>query len=86
VTTKVRSSSGKPVERRRAQTMARRSSVAFQGNLCGWRLWSWQSCAPRLRHLRMVSVPTPKRLASTPVGSDERAISLRTVGVVRALR
>jgi hypothetical protein len=32
----------------------------------------------------MVSVLTPKRLASTPVGSDERAISWRTTGVVRA--
>ena len=31
--------------------------------------WSWQSCAPRLRHLRMVSVLTLKRWASTPVGS-----------------
>ena len=34
--------------------------------------------------LRMVSVLTLKRWASTPVGSDERAISWRTAGVVRA--
>ena len=59
VTTKVRSSSGKPVARRRAQTIARSSSVAFQGSLCGRLEWSWQSSAPRLRHLRMVSVLTP---------------------------
>jgi hypothetical protein len=45
---------------------------------------SWQSCAPRLCHLRMVSVLTLKRWASTPVGSVERAISWRTAGVVRA--
>ncbi len=69
---------------RRAQTMARSSSVAFQGSLCGRLLWSWQSLAPRLRHLRMVSVLTLKRWASTPVGSVERAISWRTAGVVRA--
>src|SRR5215207_8885307 len=59
VTTKVRSSKGKPVARRSAQTMARSSSVAFQGSLCGRLEWSWQSAAPRLRHLRMVSVDTP---------------------------
>jgi hypothetical protein len=45
VTMKVRSSSGKPVAWRRAQTMARSSSVAFQGSLCGRLEWSWQSCA-----------------------------------------
>src|SRR3954454_8466887 len=33
----------------------------------------------------MVSVETPYRRASTPVGSVERAISARTAGVVRAL-
>jgi hypothetical protein len=70
---------------RRAQTMARSSSVAFQGSLCGRAERSWQSAGPRLRHLRMVSVLTPKRLASTPVGSAEPAISARTAGVVRAL-
>ena len=59
VTMKVRSSSGKPVAWRRAQTMARSSSVAFQGSLCGRLLWSWQSLGPRLRHLRMDSVLTP---------------------------
>jgi hypothetical protein len=32
----------------------------------------------------MVSVETPKRRASTPVVSTERAISARTAGVVRA--
>src|SRR4029453_1673534 len=54
--------------------------------LCGRLEWSWQSAAPRLRHLRMVSVDTPYRWASTPVGSLERAISARTAGVVvRAL-
>jgi hypothetical protein len=37
------------------------------------------------RHLRTVSVLTPKRRASTPLGSSERAISARTTGVVRAL-
>ena len=55
--------------RRRAQTMARSSSLAFQGSLCGRLERSWQSAGPRLRHLRMVSVLTPKRWASTPVGS-----------------
>jgi hypothetical protein len=35
--------------------------------------------------LRTVSVLTPKRRASSPVGSAERAISARTAGVVRAL-
>src|SRR3954465_5807362 len=35
--------------------------------------------------LRTVSVLTPERLASSPVGSAERAISARTAGVVRAL-
>ena len=70
----VRDDEGEIVERkaggrRRAQTMARSSSVAFQGSLCGRLLWSWQSCAPRLRHLRTVSVLTLKRCASTPVGS-----------------
>src|SRR4051812_34005887 len=68
---KVRSSSGKPVACLRAQTIARSSCVAFQGSLCGRLEWSWQSLAPRLRHLRMVSVLTLKRFASTPVGSDE---------------
>src|SRR3954468_10193401 len=29
--------------------------------LCGRLEWSWQSAAPRLRHLRMVSVDTPYR-------------------------
>src|SRR4051794_20938559 len=56
---KVRSSSGKPVARRKAQTMARSSSLAFQGSLCGRAERSWQSAGPRLRHLRMVSVETP---------------------------
>src|SRR5215204_2179099 len=65
--------------------MARSSSLAFQGSLCGRLEWSWQSAAPRLRHLRIVSVDTPSRWASTPVGSVERAISARTAGVVRAL-
>ena len=37
LTTKVRSSRGKLVARRTAQTMARSSSVAFQGSRCGWR-------------------------------------------------
>src|SRR4051812_48538048 len=64
--------------------MPRSSSVAFQGSLCGW-MESWQSAGPRLRHLRIVSVETLYRLASTPVGSVERAISARTAGVVRAL-
>jgi hypothetical protein len=58
----------------------------FPGQLVQRLLWSWRPCAPRLRHLRMVSVLTPKRLASTPVGSAEQAISLRTAGVVRAWR
>jgi hypothetical protein len=40
--------------------------VAFQGSLCGRLLWSWQSWAPRLRHLRMVSVLTPKRWPARP--------------------
>src|SRR3982750_3223872 len=65
--------------------MARSSSVAFQGSFLGRLERSWQSAAPRLRHLRMVSVETPYRRASTPVGSVERAISARTAGVVRAL-
>src|SRR3954465_4543700 len=82
---KVRSSSGKPVARRRAQTTARSSSLAFQGSLRGRLERSRQSSAPRLRHLRTVSVLTPKRAASSPVGSPERAISARTAGVVRAL-
>src|SRR3954454_5806639 len=47
--------------------------------------WSWHSAGPRWRHLRIVSVETPYRLASTPVGSGDRAISARTEGVVRAL-
>src|SRR3982750_2255882 len=64
--------------------MPRSSSVAFQGSLCGW-MESWQSAGPRLRHLRIVSVETLYRLASTPVGSRDRAISARTAGVVRAL-
>ena len=59
--------------------------TGFQGSLCGRLEWSWQSAAPRLRHLRVVSLDTPKRLASTPLGSLERAISTRTAGVVRAL-
>src|SRR3954470_16119669 len=84
-TTKVRSSSGKPVARRKAHTTARSSSLAFQGSLCGRLERSLQSSAPRLRHLRTVSVLTPKRLASSPLGSLERAISARTAGVVRAL-
>jgi hypothetical protein len=86
----VRDHEGEVIERKagsppQAQTIARSSSVAFQGSLCGRLLWSWQSLAPRLRHLRMVSVLTLKRWASTPVGSVERAISWRTAGVVRAL-
>src|SRR4051812_32350302 len=64
--------------------MPRSSSDAFQGSLCGW-MESWQSAGPRLRHLRIVSVETLYRLASTPVGSVERAISARTAGEVRAL-
>ena len=68
------------------QEIARSSSVAFQGSLCGRLEWSWQSCAPRLRHLRMVSVLTLKRSASTPVGSLERAISWRTAGGGAGLR
>ena len=55
----VRSSRAKLVTRRSMQTMARSSSVAFQGNWCGRAAWSKQSVAPRLRHLRMVSVDTP---------------------------
>src|SRR5205085_8572444 len=35
------------------------NGLAFQGSLCGRLEWSWQSAAPRLRHLRMVSVDTP---------------------------
>src|SRR3954463_13431384 len=58
VMTNVRSSSAKLVTRRSMQTMARSSSVAFQGNWCGRAEWSRQSAAPRLRHLRMVSVDT----------------------------
>ena len=81
---KVRSSRAKRVARRTVQTTARSSSVAFQGNLRGRAEWSRQSCGPRRRHLRMVSVLTPKRRATTPVGSCERAISARTAGVVRA--
>src|SRR3954470_24390396 len=84
-TTKVRSSSGKPVARRRAHTTARSSSLPFHGSLCGRLDRSRQSATPRLRHLRTVSVLTPKRPASSPVGSLERAISARTAGVVRAL-
>ena len=38
-----------------------------------------------MRHLRMVSLLTPKRRARVPEGSVERAISARTAGVVRAL-
>ena len=49
----------KLVARRTAQTMARSSSVAFHGSRCGLAEWSRQSCAPRLRHLQMVSVLTP---------------------------
>jgi hypothetical protein len=60
------------------------SPVARRGSLCGRAEWSRQSCGPRLRHFRMVSVLAPKRAASTPVGSFERAISTRTAGVVRA--
>ena len=59
VTTKVRSSRAKLVARRRAQTTARSSSVAFQGSRCGLAERSRQSPGPRLRHLRMVSVLTP---------------------------
>src|SRR3954465_10677361 len=84
-TTKVRSSSGKPVARRRAQTTARSSPLPFHGSLGGRLDRSRQSATPRLRHLRTVSVLTPKRPASSPVGSLERAISARTAGVVRAL-
>ena len=47
------------IPRRKAQTTARSSSVAFQGSLCGRLERSRQSVAPRLRHLRMVSVLTP---------------------------
>ena len=39
--------------------MARSSSVAFHGSRWGLAEWSRQSSAPRLRHLRMVSVLTP---------------------------
>jgi hypothetical protein len=85
----VRDDEGEVIERKAgglAQSTddGRSSSVAFQGSLCGRLLWSWQSLAPRLRHLRTVSVLTLKRWASTPVGSVERAISWRTAGVVRA--
>ena len=38
-----------------------------------------------MRHLRMVSLLTPKRRASTPEGPVERAIPARTMGVVQAL-
>jgi hypothetical protein len=59
MTTKVRSSRGKPVARRSAQTIARSSSLAFQRSLCGRAERSWQASGPRLRHLRIVSVETP---------------------------
>src|SRR3954449_9053307 len=59
VMTNVRSSRAKLVIRRSVQTMVRSASVAFQGNWCGRAAWSRQSAAPRLRHLRMVSVETP---------------------------
>jgi hypothetical protein len=73
------------VARRSSQTTARSSSLAFQGSRCGRLERSRQPSGPRLRHLRTVSVLTPKRRASSPVGSAERAISARTAGVVRAL-
>jgi hypothetical protein len=47
------------VARRSAQTTARSSSLAFQGSLRGRLERSRQSVAPRLRHLRTVSVLTP---------------------------
>jgi hypothetical protein len=56
---KVSSSRAKLVTRRSVQTMARSSSVAFHGSRCGRAERSRQSVAPRLRHLRMVSVDTP---------------------------
>ena len=58
-TTTVRSSSGKLVACRRVQTMARSSSVAFQGSWCGRAERSRQSLAPRSRHLRTVSALMP---------------------------
>src|SRR3954463_15041720 len=57
-TTKVRASRGELVTRRSGPTMVRSASVAFQGSWCGRAAWSRQSAAPRLRHLRMVSVDT----------------------------
>ena len=54
VTTNVRSSSGKLVTRRRVQTMARSSSVAFQGSQWRRAERSRQPATPRLRHLRTV--------------------------------
>ena len=57
-TTKVRSSSGELVVRRRVQTMAR-SSLAFQGSWSGRAEWSRQSSTPRARYLRTVSALMP---------------------------
>lgn len=82
--TKVRSSSPNSVTRRRWQTIARSSSVAFQASNRGLLLRSVHPSTPRLRHLRTVSSLMPKRRANTPVASVERAISARTDGVVRA--
>ena len=62
----MKSSSGKPVARRKAQTMARSSSLALQGSLGGRDERSWQSAGPRLRHLRIVAVDTLWRLARVP--------------------
>jgi hypothetical protein len=51
VTAKVRSSREKRVALRGAQTMARSSSVAFQGSLWVRTEWSRQSEGPRWRHI-----------------------------------
>src|SRR5829696_9105439 len=53
----------------------RSQGAPMQRQGCGGLEWSCQSAAPRLRHLRMVSVDTPSRRTRTPVGSNERAIS-----------
>jgi hypothetical protein len=78
LTTKVRSSSGKPVLRRSGHTMARFSSLACQSNLWRRAERSWQASRPGLRHLRMGSRLShrgarPARRSSHGSGRSRRA-------------
>ena len=70
------------VRRRRRRIPSRSPSKAAGAS--GWSNPGTRP-GPRLCHLRTVSVLTPKRLATSPLGSLERAISPRTAGMVRAL-